>query len=705
MLTTPSAIWSSLLRPHVRSTLVATLLLAVVGAAGFAGYQQLFSSFASYDDEGYVLISLQSFLQGRPLYDATYSQYGPAYFTWHGLLHAVTGLPITSDVARLKTLLVWLSTAVLCAAYIFRMTGSRGIALVALLAVFFHLDRLGLEPAHPQSTCLLTIAATFFFSTFVRGRPAGQPGGAFFDGQSAVRRTRSASEWVWGGRGGLTRSRVVPGWAASKCSTASTAGGAEPAVAAARQHGWIIGMAIMAGTAAMCKLNVGGPLAAATMIALLASVPPRRFARGAAIAIGVAGALLPWAIARHHAFSLDGMQLPIVVAVGLAVTLWIALRLPPGDQIKTSGVYAYVLGLGLTCGLYAGVALGHGTTPRGLVHGLVLQHAGFVDDFYSRPPIYPLAIPCAVLAMGIAFQTMRGRFDLARVGYLGTAVLAVGIGLRHLTDSFTPLVHGADDRGHASLLLSCLTPLVVLVLLPGMKSGQSDSPPLVHRRFARLLLCTTSVLLPVVVYPIPGTQVAMGSLGLLLAVLIVVSDCRQRESLLGGGETLFWRGVLVTLLACSLLAVVSRDLWLWQRREQLSPLQLAGSERLRLPASDVQRERWTVAHLQQHADTFVCFPNGHNSLYLWSQIAPPTGWNATFWQGLLSDQQQQQVIEALAHCPRACVVVDRSDPAPFQAPLARFIQHHFEVVWKNGSVEIWMPAPAAEAERELLADH
>jgi hypothetical protein len=35
---------------------------------------------AKYDDESYVMLSLQTFFQGQRLYEETYTQYGPAYY-------------------------------------------------------------------------------------------------------------------------------------------------------------------------------------------------------------------------------------------------------------------------------------------------------------------------------------------------------------------------------------------------------------------------------------------------------------------------------------------------------------------------------------------------------------------------------------------------------------------------------------------------
>ena len=58
----------------------------------FVGFQQVFSTHADYDDEGYVMLSLVSYMNGGSLYDETYTQYGPFYFSAQSLFHQLTGL-------------------------------------------------------------------------------------------------------------------------------------------------------------------------------------------------------------------------------------------------------------------------------------------------------------------------------------------------------------------------------------------------------------------------------------------------------------------------------------------------------------------------------------------------------------------------------------------------------------------------------------
>ena len=101
-----------------------------------------------------------------------------------------------------------------------------------------------------------------------------------------------------------------------------------------------------------------------------------------------------------------------------------------------------------------------------------------------------------------------------------------------------------------------------------------------------------------------------------------------------------------------------------------------------------------MAQLKKHADTFLCLQNGHNSLYLWSELQPPTGWNTTLWQDLLSDEQQHRVIRELKRHRRICIVVDKNEPLPHRrnSPLAMSVKRWFKPVLQRGSTEIWMPA-------------
>jgi hypothetical protein len=621
------------------------LWVAAVAATLFAAQQRLFSSFAPYDDEGYVLLSLQTSLQGRALYDEIYTQYGPAYYAVHGLFHGVTSLPVTHDIARFKTMIVWVGAALLCAAYVHRVTQLRVLTFVAFLVSYFHLDRLGVEAAHPQDLCLLALVGTLYATTYLR-----------FPSDTGGARAKFTK--------GLRRQRIV-----------------------------LCVMGILTAVALMVKVNVGVFLAAGSLLGLLLVTEHGRWQRVACCALIGAILILPWLVARQHAFGLVGHQLPVVVSVAVGMVAWTGWQLPHRRFLSKVVAIWYMAALAIVASVFCVWAWWHGTSLGGLAHGLVGQHLGFVDVFYEHPPVYLPAAICALATAAFGVVAWRGNTTMARLFYLALVVAVVGISLRHLTDTYSPITHGANDRGQAALLISFFTPLVWIVLLPYREGQGPHDPSLARGLLPRLLLCTIAVLQPLMVYPIPGTQMAVGSLPLLLAVLVGVGDCLRIPGLLGDGERTFRRVLVASLVGLATITIACRDVHLWRQRTQLVPLNLAGAKHLCLPADFVARKRWTVARLQQHADTFLCLQNGHNSLYLWSGLRPPTGWNTTLWQDLLNDQQQYGVIRALRRHRRVCVVVDRAEPPPHRRnrPLARFITRWFEPVYRHGTTEIWMP--------------
>jgi hypothetical protein len=90
----------------------------------------------------------------------------------------------------------------------------------------------------------------------------------------------------------------------------------------------------------------------------------------------------------------------------------------------------------------------------------------------------------------------------------------------------------------------------------------------------------------------------------------------------------------------------------------LVPLDMPGARRILLPAEDVATYRWLASNLRAHSDAFVTDP-GLNSLYVWTETAPPTSLNSASWPALFDASQQQRIVDAIAAFPRVCVVRNR----------------------------------------------
>ncbi|MCX6953712.1 MAG: hypothetical protein NTV51_16295 [Verrucomicrobia bacterium] len=131
---------------------------ALLAALGLAGAWLLFTTFRTYDDEGYVLFSLATFSREGGLYTHVYSQYGPFFFLVADLAHRLLGFEFTNTAGRVITLFHWLGAALLCGHLVWRHTRSAAWSLFALAATFGHLWQMTSEPMHPGGFIVFIVA-------------------------------------------------------------------------------------------------------------------------------------------------------------------------------------------------------------------------------------------------------------------------------------------------------------------------------------------------------------------------------------------------------------------------------------------------------------------------------------------------------------------------------------------------------------------
>src|SRR3954451_18110599 len=102
-----------------------------------AAYFQMFTSFARYDDEGYLLVSLSEFVKhGGHLYDQVFSQYGPFYYLFFGGLFRLTGHEVTNDSGRIIVVVIWVATATIYGVAAYRLTARLLVGIAAQLVAF-----------------------------------------------------------------------------------------------------------------------------------------------------------------------------------------------------------------------------------------------------------------------------------------------------------------------------------------------------------------------------------------------------------------------------------------------------------------------------------------------------------------------------------------------------------------------------------------
>src|SRR6187455_434715 len=124
---------NSSLRWPLLLTTVAALLISVAYTFYF-----VFSQSMSLD-EGYLMITVQGFNSGHALYDDVFTQYGPFYYFYEWLLHAVLRIPLTHDATRLLCTFHWMAAAGLFGAAAWRITRSTLAGLFVAMQSLVHL--------------------------------------------------------------------------------------------------------------------------------------------------------------------------------------------------------------------------------------------------------------------------------------------------------------------------------------------------------------------------------------------------------------------------------------------------------------------------------------------------------------------------------------------------------------------------------------
>jgi hypothetical protein len=622
--------FKTIANPNSRSGTVK--LLAVFGAitawALVTGYYQVFSIFAEYDDEGYLMLTVKQFTEGFILYDQIYTQYGPAYYIYKWLPHVFFNLPVTHNVTRLTTLFVWTLIGLVSGLFAYRITRSSLAAAAVYLLAFLALFRTVYEPGHPQELCGLLVISSLFLLT-------GEIYGRNFEIRIAL-------------------------------------------------------MGAILAFLCLAKVNVGIFVCLSLAITFFAFTKASKLQRLAFIGLTCAAALLPFVLFREHLF-IGWLNLSIIVAVALTATLLIILIRGEKHIFSLRQYLTIAVSFLVTAFLILIFVSLQGTTPEALLNGVVLQHFRFGDNFYMAAPIQRLAIFWAIFALaiaaGILYFARKRPFETRIVGF----ILKNGFGLTVIMASLI----GYYNFLGSFLLLSFATPFLWLLLLQPFENENENENEIISKKrsfsnadLPRTALIFVALLQTLQIYPIAGTQMSYATFTMLIVAVLCLNDAaRQAKSLfpqISGNIKLQKSLLIVAALGLFCVAAyrtyANREIYNSQ-----TPFDLAGATKLRLPEKDVAAYNFLVENIQSNCDVFVSMP-GINSLYFWTQKEPPTTYNATAWMSLLSDEQQQAIVERLKTERRVCVVyhpqltqngLRERDLSSF--PLSRYILNNFSV--------------------------
>lgn len=627
------------------------LLAAVLGLLSIAGwkhaYYEMFRQFSPWDDEGTMMSLVKSFLDGGVLFDEVRSPgYGPFYYLLKAVLYGVFDTPVTHDANRLMSVGFWIVSALVCALVVHRITRSIAASAVAFLLLVPHLRFFTNEPGHPQELGVLLVVCALLAATLVQSE-----------------RSRSAAACAIGG---LTAALFLT------------------------------------------KVNVGFFLVLAAGLAGMAFFQNGRRPRFPAALVGAGAVALPFILMVADLGSEWGLSYALVVSSAIAAALFVSFAAEP----RAPGGGRELL---LACAGFAAVALAscmvvlaRGSSLEGLLDGIVLERLALYtkgSGFFVIPAVVGYeAIAAAAASLFVArwwaARIASGRRDPGALKAIAVLKLAWAALVAYWVLY--------DDPYASNALLAYATPFAWLVLV----RCDRGEPLAGDSEFSRGFLCFAVVIHALVAYPVHGSQALLATFLLIPVAAVCVFDALQELA----GEALNRMpgrrpsGLRLAGLVVGIVAV-SGYTWAYDLPrlravyESQVPLGLPGSERIRLPARQVETYRWLVSKLRGHCDGFFGIPM-YPSLYFWTGYEPPTtAFDA--WIVVFDESWEQQAVEKIRRYERPCIIYNEQgqrfwtrrmrDGHRRNGPIARYARESYVAVAERAGFELLIEKVRVEA--------
>jgi hypothetical protein len=562
------------------------------------------TNFALHDDMGHLMLTQKTFFSGHPLYDQTYTRYGPAYFAFRQLLLLLTRLPLSHDSTLLFTSFSWVAISLLCAGFVARLGRNVLLVAVTLFVVFYSLGVLRNEPGHPQEFCGLLLGGMLLCASFLTS-------------------------------------------------------GRRPAV--------LLGvMGFLVGLLGMTKPNLGVFAAVAGAVGLLPLAPPGKV-RNALFWLSAAVALtLPIGLMHRNLAGFGGYCL-IESAAMLVLVIRLASLKPVGSVAwRQFGAALAGLAGGALVGIV--YALATGSSFSGLAWGLLLQHAGFDQAFLIYPSFgLEDAVLSVGLAGGLCALVGRGRGlwpgtpwvpDAIKAG--AGACIALAPLLLNISDAFlwclpavamTAGLTPGQSRSAFELAPRCLA--VSLAVLIGLWGYPVWGPA--QQGLSYFLLIPVAIVS--FADAIRCSCWREGGSNAHASIPPGSPDLTALPPEPVGAQWLRTAWIAISYAAAAgVVGLASlqadRAVAAYQR---LDPSSLLGSRFLHMPRDQADFYRRLIQAAGAHGRSFFTMPC-LGSLYLWANQEPPTYINPTSWMTLLTPDQQSKVVADLQKTPDLCVI-------------------------------------------------
>lgn len=623
--------------PAIRA--IGLYALVAIGAAVVA-YTAIFAGFASYDDEGTVLVSLNAFAHGQPLYTDIFSPYGPFFFEFFGGLSALVGRDFTTDGSRSIVIVIWIASSFLLGLACQRLTGRLSLGVAGMIVAFGVLNALFPEPMHPHG--LLVLLLSGFTLLAVRG-----PGG---------------------------RTALV--------------GGAAGALLAA---------------ALLTKINFGAYAIAAVVLAAAMTVEPlnrRTWLRWLLIVAYLAVPIAIMSSDLREGWVRSFIVLELGGGAAIVAAAWPA---QPRRGEEQRELWSWLIAAAVGC-LAAALAIlvaivALGTSPAELYDGLIgeaLNVRNVTGGAFETPS---QAISWAVAAFAAALLTTRLRAWSSGEPSLWPGLLRAAAGLAIWFTIVKQAPFGLNPSTNQDVLPMLLA--WVAAVPPG---GAAEPPYKRFLRVLLPAVAVAGVLgvypVPGAQVGIAALMfVPVGALCLAdaLTSLRAWSAARGELQLSRFGAA---AGVACAALAgmLALGQIVLPGISNTIVYDENEPVPFAGADQLRLKPEEVAEYEGVINFIEgNRCTTFIGYPNV-DSIYLWTGIEPPEPYAPGAWVTALDEEGQNRILAQVRASPRPCVLRNEAvaaawlgtRPSP-DTPLVHYIFDEFETVGQSGNFELRLP--------------
>lgn len=455
----------------------------------------------------------------------------------------------------------------------------------------------------------------------------------------------------------------------------------------------------------LTKVNLGAFAVAAVVLSAALAVEPLARRRWVRVPVIVAFLALPLVVLDRD-LKLDWVRELLVLEVLAAVALIVAARsLRPRQGEDDGGLVRWLLaalvGFAVAFVAIVLVIVLTGSSLGDVYHGMVTKAFQIRDVLAGQVPFPPgSAIDWAVIAVAAAAICSRGRRPVGSAPSIWPGLLRAVAGVV----IWMTIAHVKPIALNPSSANPMVVPMLLAWIVAIPPAGNEPAPPM---RFLRLLLPSLAIAETLQVYPVPGSQLGIGSVFFVTVGALCLGDALTDLRAWSAARGDLTRGRFAAVAAASSLAlagifalnvIVLPAASSAVAYHELPKLRLKGAELMHLTPPQGEEYEQLVALLGRYrCTTFIGYPNV-NSLYLWSGLEPPAPAAPNAWMYGLDASEQQRVVDELRSSPRPCAIRNEELAGPYlkglpppRTPLVEYVLNQFKPVVTVGKFEFMLP--------------